>query len=442
MSETDDVLLERTETWFVRRGLPYFIEDRTATDDVFTRGLPLLLVYFVVNLLVVLSSRLQAVTVPERVEAGALGVLVLSLLYGVRNVLRRERFFSLPNRISWMEIAAFILIPPVVDYASKHQLQNALIDLGGDVGIVLGIYILTSAFFPLVRWALKRLFQELEEVFNLAARALPLLFLFNSFLFISGDVWEFAGGENMTRTRLWGVVGLFAGFTVMFLLYRLPDEVRKVAAHDDRSTVVEACKGTPMETVSERVILHEGALPLTRGQRLNVLMVLFVGQFLQVLLLGVLVFVFFICFGKAAISTSLINDWTHSPKDIPHPAIVFGHALSNYIGISIDDRLWQVSLFLAGVSAFFFAVSSLTDETYKAQFYQQMNMDLETAIQVRRVYLALYEGRHSVEAELSPSGFHMMHVPTPMHELRELREKYELHEEHEEARSHRHARSD
>lgn len=405
-----DELLDRTETWFVRRGLPYFIEDRTATEDVFTRALPLLLVYFVGNLMVVLSLHLSTL---QRFGGAGLGVLLLALLYMVRNRAKGEKAVSLPNRIGWFEMVGFTLIPPVVAYVARHKVRDALIDLAVDVGVVLLTSLLASALLPLARWAFRRTFQELGEVFDLAAKALPLVFLFNSFLFINGDVWQFAGGQSMTRPRLWGVVGLFAVFTVLFLFYRLPDEVRRVAAHDDPSSIEEACRATPMDGVLRKVHLHEGALPLSRAQRINVLMVLFVGQMLQVLLLGVLVFVFFIGFGRLAISQSLINSWTDEPGRHADNATVFGHDLQNYIGIGIDNRLWQVSLFLAAVSAFFFAISSMTDDAYKEQFYSRMNKELETAIQVRRVYLALYEGRHAVEEELSASGIHLVHVQMP-----------------------------
>lgn len=427
MAENDDELLVRAESWFVRRGLPYFIEDRKATDDVFSAALPLLLGYFVIDLMIVLSLRL---TIWQRVGGAALGIALLAGLYMLRNLVKGERAFSLPRRISWIEFGGFVLIPPVVDFATRRKPKVALLDLGADLVAVLLICLVASAVFPLARWAFRRTFQELGEVFDLAARALPLLFLFNSFLFISKDVWEFSG--EMSRHRLWGVVGLFAVFTVIFLFYRLPDEVRRVAAHDDRTTIVEACRMTPMETVVDRVMLHEGALPLTRAQRVNVLLVLFIGQILQVLLLGVLVFVFFLGFGKAALSSELINGWTGKPDGTNPQATVFGYKLQDYLHISVDERLWQVSLFLAAVSAFFFAISSLTDEAYKAQFYDRMNRELETAIQVRRVYLALYEGRHAVEAELSSSGVHMLHhaheleqelrdLPHPRHHARPTR---------------------
>jgi hypothetical protein len=168
-------------------------------------------------------------------------------------------------------------------------------------------------------------------------------------------------------------------------------------------------------------VLHEGALPLSRAQRINVLLVLFIGQILQVFLLGVLVFVFFLGFGKAALTDELINGWTGRAKDYSAPVTLFNHKLQNYLPFTIDARLWQVSLFLAAVSAFFFAISSMTDEAYKAQFYDRMNSELETAIQVRRVYLALYEGRHALDTELSASGVHLLHHAHELEqELREL----------------------
>ena len=440
MPENDDALLESTETWFVRRGLPYFIEDRKATDDVFTRALPLLLGFFVINLMVVLSLHL---TLVYRVGGASLGIALIALVYMLRNMIKGEKLVGLPSRIGWFEIAGFVAIPPVVACVARHKIKDALIDLGTTVVEMLLIYLVASALVPLARWAFRRTFQELGEVFNLAARALPLLFLFNSFLFISRDVWEFSA--DMTKTRVWGVVGLFAAFTVLFLFYRLPDEVRRVAAHDDRNTIIAACLHTPMETVAGRVELHEGELPLTRAQRLNVLLVLFIGQILQVVLLGVLVFVFFVGFGKAALTQDLINDWTGKAKGFSEPATFFGYNIQQYTHISIDNRLWQVSLFLAAVSAFFFSISSMTDEAYKAQFYERMNKELETAIQVRRVYLALYEGRHSVDSELSASGLRLMHIPAPIVQT-EAMIHHELtrHEsaEHGLPHSHRHARSD
>jgi hypothetical protein len=407
----DDALLSTTESWFVRRGLPFFIEDRRATDDVFTRALPLLSVYFVISLMVVLALHL---TVPQRIGGAALGVGLLFAIYVLRNLAAGRRALARPRRIGWIELGAFVAIPPIVDAVVRkdwrigglHSWKTTGIDLAVNLAVVLGIYLFTSALLPLLRWTAKRTFQELGEVFDLAARALPLLFLFNSFLFISKDVWEFAG--EMTRHRLWGVVGLFAVFTVLFLVYRLPAEVRRVAAHDDRDAVSQACQGTPMAGVAGRVALHDGELALNRKQRGNVLMVLFVGQMLQVVLLALLVFVFFAGFGWVTMDSGHIAEWTGRP---PEHAVAFGHELGYYLGFDLDTKLFQVAIFLAAVSGFFFAVSSMTDEAYKEQFYARMNGELETAIQVRRVYLALYQGRHAARLD-DPAATHV-HLRLP-----------------------------
>ena len=77
-----------------------------------------------------------------------------------------------------------------------------------------------------------------------------------------------------------------------------------------------------------------------------------------------------------------------------------------------------MAIFLAAVSGFFFAVSSMTDEAYKEQFYARMNGELETAIQVRRVYLALYQGRHAAELD-DPAATHVhLRIPHPGHDGR------------------------
>ena len=54
-------------------------------------------------------------------------------------------------------------------------------------------------------------------------------------------------------------------------------------------------------------------------------------------------------------------------------------------------------------------------DAYKEQFYARMNGELETAIQVRRVYLALYQGRHAARFDDSdPAATHVrLRFPRP-----------------------------
>jgi microcystin degradation protein MlrC len=51
--------------------------------------------------------------------------------------------------------------------------------------------------------------------------------------------------------------------------------------------------------------------------------------------------------------------------------------------------LLQVSTFLAGFSGLYITVSTVTDETYREQFFGHVLAELERAIGVRAVYLTL-----------------------------------------------------
>ena len=56
---------------------------------------------------------------------------------------------------------------------------------------------------------------------------------------------------------------------------------------------------------------------------------------------------------------------------------------------SVSAELVKVSLFLASFSGLYFMVSAVTDDTYRGQFFASVMDQLERAVGVRAVYLAL-----------------------------------------------------
>ena len=60
----------------------------------------------------------------------------------------------------------------------------------------------------------------------LATRALPMLLLFVTFLFINTEVWQMA--TNLAVGTALGTVLLMLGLAVLFLVVRLPEEVDRV----------------------------------------------------------------------------------------------------------------------------------------------------------------------------------------------------------------------
>ena len=60
---------------------------------------------------------------------------------------------------------------------------------------------------------------------------------------------------------------------------------------------------------------------------------------------------------------------------------------------SVSRELLQVSVFLAAFSGLYLTVSTVTDETYREQFFAGVIRELERAVGVRAVYLALRDRR-------------------------------------------------
>ena len=242
---------------------------------------------------------------------------------------------------------------------------------------------------PILRWAARRTFGSLGWLFPLITRALPLLLLFITFLFINTEVWQV--NSDLDRGLLWLAVLLFATVATAFLLVRLPEEVRRVTGEVGGDRLVGVCRGTPVEAAAPEVAGEVTGSPgdgppaddrtgLPPLQQANLILVLLVSQALQVLLLALSVFVFFLVFGKVAITDDVVNTWVGG--DAPHP-------LPSLSWLPISNELFQVSVFLAAFSGLYFTVYAVTDQNYRDQFFTSVSTELERALGVHAVYRAL-----------------------------------------------------
>jgi hypothetical protein len=233
---------------------------------------------------------------------------------------------------------------------------------------------------PIVTWALHRTFGSLRTLLPMMSRALPLLLLFVTFLFINAEVWEVAA--RLDGGVLWLVALLFGTLAGGFLLVRLPEEVDRTDDDVDDSFLLRACHGTPLEDSCRELVDDPEADPaahaeVTGFERWNLVMVLLIIQAAQVLLLSLSVFVFFLVFGAIVMEPAIVENWTGgTPHHVP--------GLDN-----VTAELLQVSVFLAAFSTLYLTVSTVTDEAYRTQFFGAVLRELERAVGVRAVYLTL-----------------------------------------------------
>jgi hypothetical protein len=233
-------------------------------------------------------------------------------------------------------------------------------------------------------WAVRRTFGSLGQLFPLVTRALPLLLLFITFLFINAEVWEVASG--LDGSVMWLTVALFTAITVAFLLARLPEELQVFDDQLEVARVVAGCRGTPLEEwaathdrEAQEVMEQEDIAGL---QKANLLLMLLIAQIVQVLLLSLAVFGFFVVFGLLIMEPGIIRNWTgeEALRSVPF----FERA---------NMELLQVSIFLAAFSGLYFTVYAVTDEVYRRQFFTSIVRELERALSVRVAYRALRAGQ-------------------------------------------------
>jgi hypothetical protein len=237
-------------------------------------------------------------------------------------------------------------------------------------------YLLTQLHAgPIVRWALSRTFGSLRTMLPTTTRALPLLLIFITFLFINTEVWQVS--SNLTTGQLWLAVLLFAVTGFGFLLVRLPEEVDRVDDDVDDRLLLTACQGTPLDDECRRLVEDPEADPaalaeVTGFERWNLVLVLMIVQAVQVILVSLGVFAFLMIFGELIMTGEVMKDW-----------VVAGDR---------SVALLQVSTFLAGFSGLYLTVSTVTDETYRDQFFGHVLHELERAVGVRAIYLAVRSG--------------------------------------------------
>ena len=371
--------VDRVERWFVRQGLPHFIEDYSASRDVLTRALPVLVPILLLELVWAFDLDLPLWKDALLVVA-AWGVLAL-VLVTVNAVLGRP-LRALPSRVRWPVLLPFVLAPAILRLA-QGEAVSAITTGIGNLFLPSVVYLGTSyGVIPILRWAGVRLWRQLGDVFGLLARALPLLLLFVTFFFLAAEVWEVAAG--LDGPRLIGVLGLFAGIGALFIGMRLPRELGQLGAFATWDEVVTLAADSPAGPLAMSIHAAADMRPaLARRQWFNAGLVAFVSQALQALLVGALMALFFVVFGVLAVPEGIITNWTGAA---PNPLEIYG------LETPVTLELLRVAAVLGGFSSLYFAVVSLTDATYREEFREEVVGEMRRAFAVRAVYLAVRGG--------------------------------------------------
>ena len=118
-----------------------------------------------------------------------------------------------------------MVIAPAVPSALFGQWGDVVQTSLEGMVVLFAIWALTSyGVVSLLGWAGRRTSSQLPAYLNLIVRALPLLLLFMTFLFVNAEVWEVAG--TLTGPIYIAVLAVFFILGNVFLMSRLPALMR------------------------------------------------------------------------------------------------------------------------------------------------------------------------------------------------------------------------
>jgi hypothetical protein len=344
------------ERSFRRAGLPLFIEDYSPATDIFNRAVPVLGLVFIGELLGAIDLQ-WSLAANLAATLGGLAILLLGI--AISNRLRGRPFRAIPETVGIPELVGFVLLPALLPLIFGGQWRSAIVTAAANLlllGLIVGI--VGFGLVSIVRWVFGRLFSQLTRSLDLLSRALPLLLLFAILIFPTTEVWQIST-EIPTLNGLI-LIGLLLALGTAFLAVRLPKEVERM----------------------EREAMEDGP-KLRPRQRLNVGLVLFVSQALQVLVVSIAVGAFFVVFGMLTVDAQILHSWIGNGGSELASIDLGGHQLL------LSQELFRVSGGIAAFTGLYFAISMLTDDVYRREFLDELTTEMRQSFRERSEYLRL-----------------------------------------------------
>lgn len=365
------------ERWFIRRGLPHFIHHYNAAEDVFTRALPALSVVFVLELVFAADTEW---TKGQNAAALVAGLAVMVAGYAAVNRLRGRAAFQRPEDVGVVELGTFVLLPALLPLVIGGRIPGALLTVALNIAVLAVVAgVVSFGVLPMIRWAAAKTLDEIGGLLRLMARSLPLVLVFSMFIFLNAELWQVA--DDFTSSYFWAAIGVLSAVGSLFVLLRLPREVDTLRRFSSWPEVGAALSDSPLEPEDIGQLDDEPDPPaLTRPDWFNVGLVWVFSQGVQIVLVGLLIGLFYLVFGIFTVRTATIMQWTESSAT---PLWTINERLV------VTAELVRVSGFIAAFSSLQFAVSAVTDDTYREEFLGDLVHDVREAFAVRALYLRL-----------------------------------------------------
>ena len=405
-------MLRSTEWWLFRQALPKFIAKQGFRSHTLSRMFPFLLF---AALGFTLSFFFESLLVTLVVSAlpPAAWWLIVTLVWKC----------TPPPVATWAAfvlVGAYFLISPLLTlvYAvtEPDDFKAAVADFGfssataGLVAIV-AFYLVLSAVLlwlaniftryglvGLVMHAVRQAGRDLHNSFGLLGHALPTILFLTAFLFFTPEIWRVT--TDLSGVRLFALLVLFAAVIAFAMRARLREELESLERSMSTAELERACRGTPLEPVAAELAPSTQPTVLRGAERRNIWLVLFTRQLVRAIVVGLGVFLFFELFGNITVGDEIRQEWVTGGAGGAEPS-------PSSLPFGISEPMLEVSALLAGFSAMYFSILSMTDSEYRQRYFDSILKEISRVLAVRAVYLKLRETPPAPtpdEPEADPSG--------------------------------------
>lgn len=299
---------ESAERWFLERGLPYVLRPGVLVRRVWLRSAPALAAFGVMmlfSIIVVAVTGKHTIDIdgsPTRAEWFVLAVVVVVVPVASVAGWLVSRISDSGLRAATVVVSlALAALGAIFGGPSPHVLVDAITE-----AIVIAAILLCTAsgVGAVLGWAVRIMLTNLASIGDLFVRALPVLLL-TMLVFFNGPAWKMAA--TVTRGRLWLALLFLVLIAASFLLSGTMGQVRPILAPEaKRPEHAQMLVGTPFEQLPDR----PRRKPLSKAERINVVFVLALSQFVRVLTVALSTGLIFLVFGLILISPNLLIELT------------------------------------------------------------------------------------------------------------------------------------
>ena len=384
---TTVVARRAAERWFLDRGLPAVLTRRARLQAVWSRSAPFLAFSATLDACSLAAYQMVGgvdfVGAPAVVQRIGLVVTLLALpvAAGVGWIVAR----MVTNRgqaiVSTVASAIGIASQAVKGHASQDHLARLA---EGLVAVPVVLLLTAAGVGSVIGWAVRLALSQFVAAWALLLHALPVV-LFSVLVFFNTAVWTMAATLSPTRFAfgLSILIVIAAAFVVQGTIeHAAPTLIAATAS----SRHAPRLAGTPFAHMPDPVEVQ----PLTRAERVNVVLTLAASQLARILTVAFVTQLLFFVVGLVMLTPELLRQWTQ--HSLTH-AMLFG------VPIPVPQAFINMTFFLGALTFMYVSARSVGDGEYRHQFLDPLIADLKLTLLARNRYLNNLSARKDADQE-------------------------------------------